>query len=280
MEIKNKLLADSLAFTDGTKNIFGRKNELEKLDEIIRFCRGINEKVWYDSNLMELPVAPQKTFSDALFTQNAVDSADVQRLLLEIYERLSFCDDILSDDDDDIWCSCGKYEGAADTLSAYSKYRQNFLATIKKSEEYAEFMDSCFPNSIFSSGCKNEVRYIQHFEKNVREITKCLSILDEFAIPLYAKYHDNLSLAKKELQAMMPKTTVALQDPKHRKEVVFEFEDACGNGEKTATKLVECQPHVKLVRNDSDLRIYFYWRDLNIADGKKVLIGQIGRHAW
>lgn len=280
MEIKNKLLADSLSFNDGTNNIFGRKNELEKLDEIIRFCRENNEKVWYDNNLMELPVAPQITFLEALFTQSVVDSVDVQRLLLEIFERLSFSEDILLDDDDDIWCSCGKYEGAADTLSAYAKYRQVFLATIKKTGEYAEFMDSCFPNSIFSSSCKNELRYIQHFEKNVQEITKCLSILDEHAIPLYEKYHDNLSLAKKELQSLMPQTSVALQDPKHRKKVIFEFEDNCGNGEQTFTKSVECQPHLKLVRSDSNLRIYFYWRDLNIAEGKKVLIGQIGRHAW
>ena len=29
-----------------------------------------------------------------------------------------------------------------------------------------------------------------------------------------------------------------------------------------------------------DLRIYFYWKDDRIANGKKVLIGRIGRHPW
>lgn len=39
-------------------------------------------------------------------------------------------------------------------------------------------------------------------------------------------------------------------------------------------------PHTKLIRRDSDLRIYCYWKDERIADGSKVLIGRIGRHPW
>ena len=40
------------------------------------------------------------------------------------------------------------------------------------------------------------------------------------------------------------------------------------------------QPHFKLIRDDSDLRVYFWWQDDEVGDGKKVLIGRVGRHPW
>lgn len=43
---------------------------------------------------------------------------------------------------------------------------------------------------------------------------------------------------------------------------------------------IECSPHLKLIRKDSNLRIYFYWKDDRIGNGKKVLIGRIGRHPY
>lgn len=45
-------------------------------------------------------------------------------------------------------------------------------------------------------------------------------------------------------------------------------------------KTIECQPHFKLIRDDSDLRVYFWWQDEDVGDGKKVLIGRVGRHPW
>lgn len=63
-------------------------------------------------------------------------------------------------------------------------------------------------------------------------------------------------------------------DPKHRDSLWFSFtyEDLHTD--------IRCEPHMKLIREDSDLRIYFYWKDNKIAEGKKVLIGRIGRHPW
>lgn len=43
---------------------------------------------------------------------------------------------------------------------------------------------------------------------------------------------------------------------------------------------VVCHPHFKLIRDDSDLRIYFQWKDSRVGNNEKVLIGRIGRHPW
>ena len=45
-------------------------------------------------------------------------------------------------------------------------------------------------------------------------------------------------------------------------------------------KEVLCEPHLKLIRRDSDLRIYFWWCDDKIGEGQKVLVGHIGRHPY
>ena len=61
--------------------------------------------------------------------------------------------------------------------------------------------------------------------------------------------------------------------------LVFEFryED-----EKNQVKYKEiaCEPHLKLIRRDSNLRIYFYWADKDVGNDEKVLVGRIGSHPY
>ena len=47
-----------------------------------------------------------------------------------------------------------------------------------------------------------------------------------------------------------------------------------------AIKDIGCSPHLKLIHPGSNLRIYFYWCDAVIGEGKKVLVGRIGRHPY
>ena len=71
-------------------------------------------------------------------------------------------------------------------------------------------------------------------------------------------------------------------DPKHRESLFFPFtyyENL--NGINTAQeKKILCEPHLKLIRRDSDLRIYFQWCDDQVGKGEKVLVGRIGRHPY
>lgn len=71
-------------------------------------------------------------------------------------------------------------------------------------------------------------------------------------------------------------------DPKHKEQLKFEFSYDEKLGDKTyrREKMVECQPHFKLVNDASDLRVYFWWKDDEVGNGEKVLIGRVGRHPW
>lgn len=82
------------------------------------------------------------------------------------------------------------------------------------------------------------------------------------------------------LQEMLKKTCAT--DPNHKRELYFEFsyEQEIGGNIQEKKKWVECQPHFKLIRDDSDLRVYFQWKDDDVGNGEKVLIGRVGRHPW
>lgn len=115
------------------------------------------------------------------------------------------------------------------------------------------------------------MKHIQNFPDHAEEITKNLAVLNDEAIKLYCRYKNNLKIAIDEIST---KLLACSLDPAHRDSLWFSFtyEDIHTD--------VRCEPHLKLIRNDSDLRIYFYWKDDRIANGKKVLIGRIGRHPW
>lgn len=69
--------------------------------------------------------------------------------------------------------------------------------------------------------------------------------------------------------------TVNILDSKHKKYLKFNFKLDDGRTEK-----IECQPHIKVGKPNSNLRIYFCWCDSRIGKGKKILIGRIGRHPY
>lgn len=71
-------------------------------------------------------------------------------------------------------------------------------------------------------------------------------------------------------------------DAAHRDKLFFPFTYYERlNGQEVASEVsIRCEPHLKLIRKDSDLRIYFWWTDEKIGDGEKVLVGRIGRHPY
>ena len=123
------------------------------------------------------------------------------------------------------------------------------------------------------------MKYIKDFPAHAREITKNLAVLNDYAISLYYKYHNDLKEAMRILSSMLLECS---GDPKHRESLFFPFtyyENL--NGINTAQeKKILCEPHLKLIRRDSDLRIYFQWCDDQVGKGEKVLVGRIGRHPY
>lgn len=192
-----------------------------------------------------------------------------------INEKLSFDDS----EDKEIKISLGKWEESVSYVDEYIAKRRFLLAKIDSPEEYYEFMGTCFVNSYFADNVLDEMKRIKDFPDYVKEITDNLAVLNDEAIQLYNKYKNNLKTAIAELSSKMKACSL---DPKHREDLWFPFTyEEYEDGEKRDVHIdVRCEPHMKLVREDSDLRIYFYWKDDRIEGGKKVLIGRIGRHPW
>ena len=60
----------------------------------------------------------------------------------------------------------------------------------------------------------------------------------------------------------------------------FSYDEKIGEEIEKRKKKVVCHPHFQLIRDDSNLRVYFQWKDDKVGNSKKVLIGRIGRHPW
>ena len=275
MQVTNELVSDSFQYMTRDKDITERMEEVILLDQILSFCQKIGEKVLYDDTFMEIEVSEGVCIRELLEYSSpelfSGEHRDEYSFLVEMIHKK--CMLKAEDGDNRIFCSCGEHSGAASTLREYVHFRQTFLEKIKNHDEFNSFMRTCFPNTTFSNECENELGYIKKFASHAKEITRMLAVLDENAIEVYERCMPDSRKALAEIQALAKRE--CSNDPDHKDTMNFEFE--CDD---KSVKSVECQPHLKLIRKDSDLRIYFYWKDANIGSGERVLIGRIGRHTW
>lgn len=267
MRINNKLIAESFEFTPKKIDMSLRIDEIENLSDIDNYCKEIYENMVYDDTIWDIEVERGICLADWLYSNMGAGSQDERRFLGEILSKQG----IQEKENKDINISLGEWDGAVDTDVKYIKNRREILSSIDTPEEYFEFMKSCFIDSYFADNVLNEMKNIQNFPQHVKEITDNLAVLNDEAIILYYKYKNNLRLA---VDILSSKLLACSMDPRHRDSLWFSFtyEDVHTD--------IRCEPHMKLIREDSDLRIYFYWKDERIADGSKVLIGRIGRHPW
>jgi len=133
-------------------------------------------------------------------------------------------------------------------------------------------MQSCFMNSVFSSQIATGLNTVPDFSRHTEEIVKNLAVLNDEAVSIYYENKSNLVVAFDILSSKL--LECAPDTPENARYLQFEFVDD-GNSE-----IVECSPHLKLIRRDSNLRIYFYWCHDSIGRGNKVLIGRIGTHPY
>lgn len=278
MEITNELISDSFSYQYSNEALTCRNDEQEKLDQVLDFCKSIEEMVCYAQELLDTEVEEGIFLYEIIYGLKNGKSRDGTVFLQEMFHKK--CRVKTVESDHVIQCSCGTYTGGVATIQEYAKKRQEFLREMSDCREYGQFMRTCFPNSVFSDDCEQELTHIKNFKYYKEEITDCLSLLDEQAVPLYFKYQKNLVQAEKILQTQLKRTCAP--DPDHKKDLMFEFSyEQEKNGEiQEKKKWVECQPHFKLVGDNSNLRVYFWWKDDEIGNGKKVLIGRVGRHPW
>lgn len=278
MEISNRLVEESLRYTGKKICLTERITELEELQKVSLYCKAWKEKLMYTSQLWEEKIEPDTTVAELLYGNEPVFDEDGRRFFQEMLEKSWQEVEDNPEGTVELLCSLGQYTNAAADMEQYIELRQKCLDEIRDPKEYTEFMRSCFPHSIFAEGVDEEFLHIKDFAAKRREITKCLVVLDKEAIDLYLKYYKNIKVAMDYLTSKL--NTCAPDGHDEKVSFTFEYEIEDGDCVIKKKKEVNCSPHLKLIRDNSDLRIYFRWKDDEVAGGNKVLIGRVGRHPW
>ncbi|MCC8102481.1 MAG: hypothetical protein LIP11_09590 [Clostridiales bacterium] len=282
MQVYNYFLDESICYTKEKPDISMREEDVANLVELAEYCGHelVNEKIRYqDDTLWEKSVEAEVSLADWLYGRKGKGSEDARRLFLEIIDKRFEPIEVDLPYPNAIYISLGEFENAVSNETEYIEKRREKLTQCQNPEEYEDFMKSCFINCIFAKGIVSEMKYIDDFPAHTEEITKNLGVLNDEAIDLYEKYCDNLKEAMNILSAKLLECSA---DPKHKEKLNFTFAyEEQVNGENQArTKRINCSPHLKLIRRDSNLRIYFWWCDSDVGKGEKVLVGRIGRHPY
>ena len=271
MRIKNHLIEDSFDYRQNKTNC-DLYDCIVSLGEINDYVTEINERLYFDDAILyEQEIITGVTLATWLWTEyRDGNNKEYKDLLEQILTKPT--GKVYADFDTDIDVSLYPLEGYADTCTRYVEKRRGILAQISDRSEFYDFLQSCFIDSAFSLQTEAGLSTISGFERHVKEIVDSLAVLNDEAVDLYYNHKTNLSLAFKTLSA---KLLDCAPDPANAHKLRFEFMK--DNGESVT---VECSPHAKLIRKDSDLRIYFYWCHDEFGEGRKVLIGRIGVHPY
>ena len=287
MQVINSLIEQSFEYTAEKEILAFRKDEIGDLMEIIAYCQddAVKEPLEYQKALWETCVEEGITFTDWLYGGGAGSNDDRRRMLEALSKKA-----LVESDKNRTICetstlkniniTLGEVRTGVSTVEEYVHERRKILCSIRKVTDYEAFMQSCFINSRFAKGILSEMKHISNFSDNTKEITKALGILNDQAVKLYQQYSNRLEEAMRILSARLQRECAP--DPKHSEDLIFTFTYSENiEGDKVAkTKDIECSPHLKLLHPGSNLRIYFYWCDDAIEDGKQVLVGRIGRHPY
>ena len=275
--VNNLFHEESLAYQNAGKYMHERQGEIEGLQEIISCCAVNDESLECDVvHLYEQEIEPKISLADWLFCGAGQGDYDLRRMLMELLQIFS---DFEEEKDYKIDISMGGQTGCVCNGTGYWTERRKHLANIHKTSEFYEFMKTCFVNTEFSEYVKSALREVKNFPQHTHEIVYNLSLLNDEAIEIYEKHQRNEKEAMRELAS---KALDCSGDSHHKEQLIFPFTYYVEDGEEQHVCIAEitCEPHMKLIRRDSDLRIYFYWRDMRIANGEKVLVGKIGGHPY
>ncbi len=162
------------------------------------------------------------------------------------------------------------------TAKEYLALRRHLLCEIQNPVNFSAFMPTCFPDIVFSVDIETGLRGIKRFQqKEIRTaIVHDLSVLNDTALDIYRRCHPNIELAYQALRGQL--LDCSPDKASHNKDLTFFFPHSDGRGVRPAL----CSPHTKLLRRDSDLRIYFSWENSAIGDDSKILVGHIGKHPY
>jgi hypothetical protein len=175
--------------------------------------------------------------------------------------------------------NAGNIKPCVCSLHDYLLVRRDLLVQISDTIDFATFMRTCFAETIFSDDIEKGLKGIDNFR--ITEVRKAivhdLSVLNDQAIQIFERCNPDQDHMFAELRTMV--TACSPDSPKHKDHLVFNFTYLDPQGILN-TKPICCSPHTKLIRKDSNLRIYFSWCNHEVGEGRNVLIGHIGKHPY
>jgi hypothetical protein len=271
MRIQNRLLEDSFDYR-GNLQCRDLSECVLSLDGIYAYASDIGERLHFDDGkLYEQEIKESVTLAAWLWYEPRDGSdKEYKDMLEQVLTKPIGKEQIEFDASIDICLY--PHEGCCSTAKQYVNRRRDILARIQNKNEFRGFMQSCFMNSVFSSQIATGLNTISDFSRHTEEIVANLAVLNDEAVSIYKENKTYLAVAYDILSSKL--LECAPDTPENARHLQYEFIDE-GNSE-----IVECSPHLKLVRRDSNLRIYFYWCHDNVGGGKKVLIGRIGTHPY
>lgn len=277
LSVSNLFHEKSIDYRTNGKSIAERLEEVVNLRDIYDCCVANDEHIECDIEcLYTQEVEPDNMLAEWLYSEDAESDYDLRRMLMELFQTFLQKEE---EKNCTIHISMGIQSGCIWEEKGYWLERRKYLKGIRKTSEFYEFMRTCFVKTEFSDKVEHALREIEDFAQHTEEIVHNLSILNDEAIEIYEKHNCNSKEAMRELAS---KALDCSGDPKHKDLLKFPFSyfvEEAGERKEHIAEII-CEPHMKLIRRDSNLRIYFYWRDNRIANGEKVLIGKIGGHPY
>ena len=170
MQVSNHLVEKSFEFTVDKPNLLLRSEEINALEEVSDYCKRIGEKIQYTDLIWDVYVEKDISFADYLFGRKGKVREDDRRLIEEMLnKKWQYADS--DGGDEKILISLGKYINSKADMMEYLDYRRSLLSNLSDVQEYEEFMHSCFPNSCFADNILKEMKNIENFPQNAKEIT-------------------------------------------------------------------------------------------------------------
>lgn len=282
MRIKNSFVQESFVWNGCSNDEF--RDIAKRLNEVVAYLHDLNEPVYGQNDLYSQEILLDTPIYSFYERDEKDPLNDAKQMVLLSLQGMSYGDDETFDD------QIGLQFYAIDNpeeepvrqvadLTQYLFQRRDILTGCTTCQEFSSFMKSCFPDIIFAEDIENGIRGIPSFgQSSVREaVVHDLGILNDEALDIYREHYPDKG---KMCQALGTRVLAcSIDTPKHNKHLFFSF-SYIDDAKNLQIKPVLCSPHTKLIRRDSNLRIYFTWQDVEVGKGDKVLVGRIGGHPY
>lgn len=283
MKVKNSFVQESFVWNGHSNDDF--RDAAKHLNEIVTYLHDLDEPIYGQDNLYFQEIL-QDTPIYSFYERPEEDPFNDEKQLVLLSLQGMFYQEGNEKFNEEIGLQFytvehpgGELVRQAADLDQYLAQRRDILAYCLTCQEFSSFMKTCFPDIIFSDDIERGLRSIPDFSKlDVRTaIVHDLGVLNDEALNLYREYYPD---TRKMCQALGSKVLAcSIDTPEHNKQLYFSF-SYMDNTKSSQIKSVLCSPHTKLIRRDSDLRIYFAWQNADIGGGEKILVGRIGGHPY